>query len=83
MSSTIFFAHGNPLITESEMRHADRYRYQPDGRRNVVGNEDSSSGGLGSLLTASRLVKHFAVDGMDCSMTLCSGRAALASQCIC
>ena len=77
MLSTIFFAHWNPCMTESDMRHQssddedmptgrERYLYLSDGRRNVVRKEDSSSSGTWKYpLTASRLSKHFADDGID------------------
>ena len=81
----IFFAHWKPSMTEFEIRHQlsddedmpigrERYRYRPDGSRNVVKNEDSLSRGTWKYpLTASRLVKHFAVAGIDCSMSFVLG----------
>ena len=81
MSSTIFFAHWKPSITKSNIRHQlsdhddmpirrERYWYRPDGRRNVVRKEDSSSRGTWKYpLTASRLAKHLAVAGMDCKIS--------------
>ena len=76
MSSTIFFAHWNPSMTESDKRHQSsdgedmpigRERgYLPDDRRNVVRKEDSSSSGTWKYpLTVSRLAKHFADEGID------------------
>ena len=52
-----------------------RYLYLPDGSRKVVRYEDSSSIGIWKYpLTASRLAKTFASDGMDCKMSFVLGK---------